>query len=613
MCGIAGVAGADTLDEAALERMAGAMAHRGPDGQGVCWDADAGLAFRRLAIIDLHERSNQPFHLGCLHLVFNGEIYNYIELREELTSLGHRFATAGDAEVLIHAWAQWQEGALERFEGMFAFALWDDERRRLTLAVDRFAEKPLYYCRLAERLLFASSARALKAADATVGKPDERAIEEFLALGTVPVLPSTFFADVDRLPPGHMASWERGRLRLRRYWTPQRVPVPHEPAAASERLRELLLDSVRLRLRSDVPVGTSLSGGVDSSAIVSACGRLASNHSRHAFTATFPGFERDEWPQAAEVASTAGVTEHHAVLPRGEELLDDLETLVRDQEEPFTGTSVYAQWRVMRAAREAGVVVLLDGQGADELFGGYLGTGSWALRAAGPRSALRALAGNPAIAKDLAVAYTAGRAPQALARRHRLHRASPYVSRASAQAAAGAAQPAQADWLAEEDSPLRRELLSQTFRTSLPNLCRYADRDSMAHSMEVRMPFLDHRIAEFALSLPAELVFCNGVTKRVLRDALRGLVPDRVLDQREKVGYETPEQRWLNAPGARRRLAEIVLDPGARASGRYDTSAFEADVAAGSWRDASALWRAVNVELWLKSIAAPADLEMQAA
>ena len=611
MCGIAGVAGAGALDKAALERMAGAMTARGPDGQGVWWDADVGLAFRRLAIIDLHERSSQPFHLGDLHLVFNGEIYNYLELRSELQALGHRFATEGDAEVLLHSWEQWQEGALDRFEGAFAFAVWDDGRRRLTLAVDRFAEKPLYYCRREAELLFASSASALKALDATVGSADERAIEQFVALGRIPMLPATFFEDLERLPPAHVARWERGHLTLRRYWEPQMVDVPDTLAAAGAHLRELLMESVRLRLRSDVPVGTSLSGGVDSSAIVCACARLAGKHSRHAFTATFPGFERDEWAQAGEVACIAGVAEHHPVMPRVEELLEDLQTLVRDQEEPFTGTSIYAQWRVMRAAREAGVVVLLDGQGADELFGGYLGSGSWALRAAGPRTALRALAKRPGIAKDLAIAYTAGRAPRSLARRHRVRRASPYASPTVVQAAA-AVVPAPADLFAE-GSPLRRELLSQAFRTSLPNLCRYADRDSMAHSVEVRMPFLDRRIADFAFSLPAELVFRDGVTKRVLRRALRGMVPDRVLDEREKVGYETPEQRWFSTPAASRRLAEIVLDPSARASGRYDSVVLEADVAAGAWRDASALWRAVNVELWLQSIAAPVDLMMQAA
>ncbi|HYM55457.1 MAG TPA: asparagine synthase (glutamine-hydrolyzing) [Solirubrobacteraceae bacterium] len=591
--------------------MAQAMAHRGPDGQGTWSDQRVGFGFRRLAIIDLHRRSNQPLHLGCLHLVFNGEIYNYVELRSELTSLGHHFDTEGDTEVLLHAWAEWREGALDRLNGMFAFSVWDDESHRLTMAVDPFAEKPLFYCSDGERLLFASDVRALRAADPTIGIVDERAINNFLALEVMPALPETFFSDVRRLPPAHLARWEHGALSLHRYWTPQPVALPSDPTAVGEQLRGLLFDSVRLRLRSDVPVGTSLSGGVDSSAIVGVSSGLAGGHVRHAFTARFPGFARDEWSYAEEVALAAGVTEHHAVLPRVEELLDDLPALVCAQEEPFVSTSIYAQWRVMRAAREAGVIVLLDGQGADELLGGYAGIGGWALRSAGPRVALAALAGNPALAEDLAIACADGRAPRALVRRHRLRHASPYVAPELAQDAASL-EPLPPDW-EDAGSPLRRELLRQAFRSSLPNLCRYADRDSMAHSVEVRLPFLDRRVAELALSLPPSMVFHDGLTKRALRGALRGVVPDRVLDRREKVGYETPEQSWFHTPAARTRFAQVVLDPSLRASGRYDVAAFERDVAAGVWRDVRALWRAVNVELWLRSLAVPLHVAPQAA
>jgi asparagine synthase (glutamine-hydrolysing) len=598
-------------DLAALERMTDAMAQRGPDGRGAWSDRHAALGFRRLAIIDLHERSNQPLHLGPLHLVFNGEIYNYLELRDELRALGHRFETEGDGEVLLHAWRQWGEGALDRFEGMFALALWDDGVRQLTLAVDRFAEKPLFYARRGNGLVFASTVRALRAGELGIGVPDERAVGDFLALGAMPLLPRTFFADVMRLPPAHMARWEGGALRLRRYWSPARVPVPNDPAAVARQLRSMLLDSVKLRLRSDVPVGTSLSGGVDSSAIVGLCARVAEDQSRHAFTATFAGFPRDEWSYASTIASAAGVTHHHAVRPLADELLDDLQTLVRDQEEPFLSTSIYAQWRVMRAAHEAGVTVLLDGQGADELFGGYLGSGGWALRSGGPRAAIMALARNPTIAKDLASSYAIGRAPRALVRRHRLRRSSPYVTRGLADRAS-AAPPIPSDW-PEAGTPLRQELLREAFQTSLPNLCRYADRDSMAHSVEVRMPFLDRRLAEFALSLPARQVFDGGVTKCSLRAALRGVVSDEILDRREKIGYETPQESWLNAPAVRAHMAEIVLDPRARASGRYESTQLEQDLTRGAWRDNGALWRAVSVELWLSECAAPAHLNRRVA
>jgi asparagine synthase (glutamine-hydrolysing) len=610
VCGIAGIVGAGRPDLETLERMAGAMVQRGPDGQGVWREEEVGFAFRRLAIIDLDKRSNQPLHLGSLHVVFNGEIYNYIELRERLRGLGHSFQTEGDGEVLLHAWAQWGEGALDRLNGMYAFGVWDGERKRLTMAVDPFAEKPLLYRTVGGGLVFASDVRALQVVDPASGVPDERRVRDYVALGVMPELPRTFFSDVQRLPPAHVARWERGALTVRRYWKPETVAVPADPESAAERLRELLSDSVRLRLRSDVPVGTSLSGGVDSSAVVTVCARLAGEHVRHAFTATFPGFERDEWEYAEEVARAADVTTHHAVRPTAQELWEDLERLVRDQQEPFAGTSIYAQWRVTRAAREAGVVVLLDGQGGDELFGGYNGVAGWALRAAGPRAALGALAEDRAVAGELAVAYAVGRAPRALARRYRLRRASPYVTPEVARAAAGVER-LPAEW-SKTRSPLRRELLTQAFHTTLPNLCRYGDRNSMAHSVEMRMPFLDRRVAEYALSLPPGEVYRDGVTKRALRTALRGWVPDRVLDRREKVGYETPERRWFDEPAGRERIAQVVLDPSARASGRYDQAALERDYATGSWRNASALWRVLNVELWLRSLA-PAGVVAQAA
>ncbi len=580
-----------------LERMAQTMTHRGPDGEGTWSDGGIGFAFRRLAIIDLHERSNQPMHLGPLHLVFNGEIYNYPELRDELRTAGHRFQTEGDSEVLLHAWAQWGERALDRLNGAFAFAVWDARTQRMTLAVDRFAEKPLFVHRGKDRLLFASNVGALRVADRAVGVPDGDAIQRFLALGTMPPLPATFFRDLERLGPSHVATWQAGAWSLRRYWDPPIVDVPRATDDAAARLRELLRASVRVRLRSDVPVGTSLSGGVDSSVVVSLAADLAPEASRHAFTATFTEFERDEWRYAAAVAKSARIAEHHAVRPTVDSLLDDLRAFVAAQEEPFGSTSIYAQWCVMRAARESGVVVLLDGQGADELFGGYAGVAGWALRSQGPRHTLASILRHRPAAREIAVAYSAGRAPHWVARRDRLRHASPYVGREVAFAAADWSQP-NPDWNAS-GSPLRRELLNQTFRTSLPNLCRFADRDSMDHSVETRLPFLDPAVAAFALSLPPDLVYARGVTKRLLRLAARGLVPDEVLDRGDKIGYETPERQWYEEKPARTLIGELLLNGDDVQLARGE---IERDLCAGSWRDPGAIWRATNVQLWLADL-----------
>ncbi len=616
MCGIAGIVGGAPPDQETLERMAGALAHRGPDGQETWRDEHAGLAFRRLAIIDLDPRSMQPQRLGDLHLVFNGEIYNYRELREELRALGHAFHTEGDAEVLLHAWAQWGEGALDRLNGMFAFAVYDAAARALTLATDPFGEKPLLWARDGARLLFASDVRALVQAQPSLGAPDERALAPYLALGASPSGGATFFAGVRRLPGAHLLRFRDGRVDVARYWEPAPVETPRELGAAAEELRGLLLDAIRLRLRADVPVGTSLSGGVDSSGVVALSARLAGDHRRHAFTARFPGFERDEWAFAHLTANAAGVVEHHAVEPTAADLVGDLDALVRDQEEPAGSASVYAQWRVAQAAREAGVTVMLDGQGADELFAGYPALIGWTIRTAGPAAMARTLVGrdgSPDAAAGPAAPRTrvagdavAARAwlvralgaellPEPLARRHRVRLATPYATREVAVAGARATRPPD---LGGAD-PLRRELRRQAFATRLPELLRYADRDSMAHAREVRLPFLDRRIAEFALSLPAGLLYRDGETKAVLRAALRGVVPDAVLDRREKVGFEPPQARWLAEPVLADRVREALLDRDARTAPLLDRDTLEDDSRAGAWRDPAGLWRALNLELWL--------------
>ena len=599
MCGFAGIAGGAPPDRALLERMATTMESRGPDGEGFWSDDTTGLAFRRLAIIDLHERSNQPLHLGPLHLTLNGEIYNYRELRDELRGLGHHFETEGDAEVLLHAWAEWGQGTLDRVNGMFAFAVWDEAQATLTLATDPFGEKPLYYAVAGERVVYGSEIKAILHDPAVDAAPDDEAVALFLTRGAMPEVHRSFFRGVARLPAAHVLTWKDGVTRVRRYWTPQPVDHPASYEDAVELLRELLLDSITLRLRSDVPVGTSLSGGIDSSTVVALSAKLAGDHRRHAFTASFPGFARDEWRFAAEVAERAGVVEHHRVEPTPAALLDDLPGLVLDHEEPVGSLSIYAQWRVMAAAKEAGVTVLLDGQGGDELFAGYPTAVGFALRSVPRRQALRELAGRPARAGSFAQSLAMDYLPDPARRLYRRRSATAY---AAPELVAETAPKERPMLRLGNGSPLGRELLAETFDTSLPSLLRYADRSSMAHSREVRLPFLDRRIAELALSLPASFLYHDGVTKRILRDAGRGLVPDGILDRTDKVGFEPPQRSWLEESALRAHVAEVLLDPTARSRSLYDAGEIEADSRAGRWRDPDGIWRAYNVEVWLRSL-----------
>jgi asparagine synthase (glutamine-hydrolysing) len=604
MCGIAGMVGTRSPDGAKLGEMATAMAHRGPDAQGIWCDETAGLAFRRLAIIDLDPRSDQPLHLESLHLVFNGEIYNYRELRDELRGLGHAFATEGDGEVLLHAWNEWGEDALARVNGMFAFAVWDDRRRSLTAGCDPFGEKPLFWSEAGGELVFASDVRALLTVAPGLSAPRTDALAPYLARGLMPAIEDSFFAAVQRLPGGHLLRQVDGRTSVHRWWQPERADVPDRYEDAVACLRELLVDSVALRLRSDVPVGTSLSGGVDSSAVLSLMAQISADSTRHAFTARFPGFGRDEWRYASVAADHAGVTEHHAVEPRGDALLDDLNQLIVSHEEPVGSSSIYAQYCVMRAAREAGVTVLLDGQGADELFGGYRGIPGWAARAGGPMQMIRALARRGTERRDVLLSLGSERLPRSVAVRHRLRMCSPYASPDAAHAAAGIDVP-EVDW-ARDRGPLTRELAREATYTSMPALLRYADRNSMAHAREVRLPFLDRRVADFAFSLPAAFLYRDGVSKRVLRDAVRDRVPAEILAPRDKVGFETPEAQWLATPRAVATAADVLLDDGVLSAPLLNRDALAADVRSGRWRDPNGVWRALNLELWLRAFSGEA-------
>jgi asparagine synthase (glutamine-hydrolysing) len=574
MCGIAGVVGEQVAPEL-LRRMADAMVRRGPDGEGYWTADDVGFAHRRLAIIDLCERSNQPMHFAHWHLIYNGELYNYRELRSALEGRGHSFSTTGDTEVLLHAWAEWGEAALDRLNGMFAFAVWDSRDRSLTLASDPFGEKPLFYWTDPRRLVFASDMRALLQHPDTSRTVDESTLMSFIARGGARPEPTrTFLAAVRRLPAAHLLHWRDGRARVRRYWAPAPVDVPADYATAVTRYRELLTDSVRLRLRSDVPVGTSLSGGLDSSSIAALLAGIADARPRHAFTAHFPGYERDELSYAAAVARRSEVTRHHKVVPTSQELVRDLERFLDDHQEPVESCSVYAQWRVMRAAYEAGITVLLDGQGNDEVLGGYADAVGFALRAGGASRMLRGVLREPRWIKPIIRAAGADHLPVRLRR--------PPVRRGG--------------------DPFHRYLLRETFDTGLPVLLLYADRSSMAHSREVRLPFLDRRVAEYSLSLPSAFAFDLGQSKRVLRDALASALPHEVVRRDDKVGFEPPQKRWLNAAVMRERIAEILLDDRARGRRLYDLERVEADHRAGSWRDHRGIWRAVTAELWLRRL-----------
>ena len=644
MCGIAGLVGRLEPDAAAvLTGMTTALRHRGPDDEGYLL-ATAGavrryrghdtvpgvsdpplpasapegtrVAFghRRLSIIDLSPGGHGPMGTrdGRLWITYNGEIFNYVELREQLRGRGHAFQTTSDTEVLLAAYAEWGEDALPHLNGMFAFALYDARDRSVLCVRDRFGVKPFHYRAEDGRFAFASEIKALFAHPRVACRPDEAAVCGFLVAGALDESDRTFFEGVRSLPGGHcLRVDEEGRIAVRRWYE---LPSPPAHPGTAEEFRGLLEDAVRVRLRSDVDVGTCLSGGLDSSSIVALTARLRGPEAAGAhrsFSVVYPEPALDEGVHIAAVVASTGVRGERTT-PTAAELARDLPALVSSQDEPFPSASVYSQWRVMRLASEAGVRVLLDGQGGDEVLAGYryhLGPFlAETARTRGWRAALRQidrLHDTSRVARPLLaglLAYHSLPVPEALraraVARYASHRRldagvlDPDVRRPAGAAASRRHRPRAT--LLEE----RREGL---LRTSLPALLRYEDRSSMAFSVEARTPFLDFRLVERALALPSSDLVRDGWTKAILRDAMTGILPECVRLRRDKLGFATPEARWL------REIAPEVrewLGPGARVV-RF----VRPDVLA-AWRARSdeglaargGLWRVLSVELWLRHL-----------
>jgi asparagine synthase (glutamine-hydrolysing) len=599
MCGIAGVVetGGGAADAALLDRMSALLAHRGPDGSGTVVEGSVGLAHRRLAILDLSDEGCQPMTSedGGVTTVFNGEVFNYLELREELQAAGHAFRTGTDTEVVLAAYAAWGRDCLRRFNGMFAFAILDRSRGEVFLARDRLGVKPLYYALAGDRLLFASECKALLA-DPGVGQaPCEPALAAFLAWGVLDHSPLTMFEGVLQLPPGHwMAVGEDGVEGPVRWWdlavNPGIASPPSLEADAPARLLELLTDAVRLRLRADVPVGTCLSGGIDSSTIVALIARLLETEHpgsvgerQRTFSAVYGDLRFDERPFMEVAAESAGVAGAY-VEPSPDRLAADLLDLVWAQDEPFGSLSIYAQYCVMRLAAES-VTVVLDGQGADEQLAGYIAYQGTYMATLVRRGRFGRLAGEALGTLRHHRGFFGGAARQLVVRRGRrglLRVVAPPIHR----------------YAGDLDRVLRRE----TVATNLPALLHYEDRNSMHFSIEARVPFLDYRVVEYLASLPLDQKLRRGVTKRVLRRAIRGIVPEAIRCRMDKMGFVTPEEVWMG-----RELGPIVEEVFASASFRsrpyWDADAVAADFARFRAGKAEYSWEVLRIfvtELWLR-------------
>lgn len=533
--------------------MTDAIIHRGPDAHGA-WVSENGkvaLGHRRLSIIDLTEGGAQPMHfLGKYTITFNGEIYNYIELRDELRAHGYVFKSDSDTEVILAAYHEWGTKCLDHFDGMFAFALYDQDKDQLFVARDRFGEKPFYYAFHKGALYFASEMKALWAVGVPK-TPNMRMVYTYLANDLVENpndQRETFYEGIFKLKSAHRCVYDgNGQFNQEAYWkldTAQRSDLSF--SAASIQLRELLETSVHRRLRSDVPVGTSLSGGLDSSTIVGLVSKNKENN--HTFSARFPGFAKDEG-HFIHLISQTFKTNHHDIIVNEDELLPELDKLLYHQEEPFQTGSIFAQYCVYREARKNNVIVMLDGQGADEILGGYDKDFKFYLRelikkGGDSEKFIRQIQDNHAYSLSMNA-------------RERLATAAPSVYKAlsTIKNSFSPTIPTGIDneffrQFAPKRSPfhefgdlksmLRHELTNQ----GLEKLLKFADRNSMAHSLEVRLPFLNHELIEFVFTLKSELFLHEGWSKAILRQGVSDLLPAEITYRKDKIGFEAPHDQW---------------------------------------------------------------------
>lgn len=551
MCGIAGIVSfKEKVDLSNLKSMTDAIRHRGPDGEGQ-WINDSGkigLGHRRLSIIDLSENGKQPMHYldGRYTITFNGEIYNYIELRKGLSDKGYKFASQSDTEVLLALYHEYGKSCLQKLDGMFAFAIWDEKENKLFVARDRFGEKPFYYALNESGFYFASEMKSIWAGGIS-RDIDAAKMNMFLQTGAVYSADEgeTFYKGIRQLRASHCMTLDASNKPvIERYW---QLHIPENNRSikiekAVEEWEELFTSSLSKRMRSDVTVGTSLSGGLDSSYIVSMlCKNLQEGQRINSFSAKFPGFERDESEYIDAVVEKLGKIDPFDVKPDGEELLNDFNKLIAHQEEPFQSSSIYAQYRVFQLARKNKTIVLIDGQGADELLAGYLPYYEDYLRQLffwNSTAYKKELHGFLDLHGDYAsierydkqetLRMKLGRHKQKLFGKERAY----------------------------PSTYLKQKLVSDLCGLPLQTLLRYADRNSMAHSVEVRLPFLNHEMAEWMVSLPDEFLLNKGWFKYILRLSAEKYLPEKVVWRKRKVGYEPPQKNWLASGVAQEKIKE---------------------------------------------------------
>jgi asparagine synthase (glutamine-hydrolysing) len=580
MCGIAGIisgALSEFEQRSVSEKLIAKLARRGPDGSGIWQSEGALLVHTRLAILDLSADADQPMidpNTGVV-LVFNGEIYNFVELRSELEGRGCIFRTRSDSEVLLKAFLEWGPSAFERMVGMWACAIFDPRTRQLVLSRDRFGIKPLYVSQHGNALVFGSTVSAVVAASSGQPRINGTAVHRYITARRVDDQPDTFFHGIFQFPAASHATIniEHPTVPLRpiKFWSIadhlSETALPMRFDGASRHFRALLNNAIQLHTRSDVEVGSCLSGGLDSSTIVGILASLPEGRSiRKVFSATLPGHSLDEYGYSKCVAQQHGL-EHRLTSPSDEDFLAEIDQVIEAQEEPFGSTGVYLQWKVMQLVHAANVKVVLDGQGADEYLGGYLSFHvPRALEGLSKGDILEAAHSAFAILRSNLLGMQLASNFRGLTTQLFGNGGGRFLEASTNQLlrlpvdSTSAIPPFAME--ESESSPklsrLKIALSRYLTRFSLPALLRYEDRNSMWFSIESRVPFLDHRLVEFALSQPDSYLINRGVTKSVLRAGVGDVVPHVVVSRRDKIGFGHPESNWVFALRNSGRLDDLL-------------------------------------------------------
>jgi asparagine synthase (glutamine-hydrolysing) len=647
MCGIFGIWNTDNkqLNAESITTANRIMQHRGPDDEGFLftdtrtghWTAsnppvdqnfDLAFGFRRLSILDLSPAGHQPmsYQDDQLWIVFNGEIYNYIELRDELINKGYTFRTATDTEVILAAYQEWGEDCVVRFNGMWAFAIWDLTLHKMFCSRDRFGIKPFYYCYRDGSFYFASEIKAILETTHINRQPNPAVIYDYLSFNLLDHSSETFFIGIHQLSPAHKLSLKDGKLKIERYWDlelGERGPSYGSKDYIDE-FRSLFTDAVRIHLRSDVPVATCLSGGLDSSSIVCTMNRLLFGDQSYntdlvssrqkTFSSCFENPSFDERQYIDQVLQETGA-EANFTFPSPKKLLTDLSRIIWYQEEPFGSLSIFAQWCVMEKVHAKGIKVTLDGQGGDEILAGYHGYFDYfwgSLLGIGRFGTLwhewksyKGLFGGKWLSIFARTLRPFAPAPALAIARH-YKRGGEFGTQTLGvnPGFARLFQQRNLETYHYTNDPINNSLYANLTRLSIPKLLHYEDRNSMAFSVEARVPFLDYRLVELAFRLPLDQVIKDGYTKIILRNAMQGLIPDQIRMRKDKMGFVTPERLWM-ANELKDWSKEIIHSKSFCSRPYFNVPEIHRsfDEYSAGKRDLTALsWRWLNLELWLRQM-----------